>query len=133
MTRLVLLLAFAAALFWSLVAWGAWAFVDWFAGFAAGDAQPWLPPELAPLLATLGSLFAAAGFAGVIVVWLLGLAAILAAALFGLWVGGVMRTRPLHQLPPDRWIGRNERPSADPGKRLARVGLALLRGLLQRR
>ncbi len=132
MTRLVLALAGAGALLWSLLAWGAWAFVDWFAGLAAGDAQPWLPPDLAPLLSMLGGLLAAAGFVGVVLVWLLGLFGILAAALFGLWIVRVMRAPQPPAFPPDRWIGPNHRPAGEAADGLARAGFALMRRLQRR-
>lgn len=88
MRRLLSGLAVVVAVLWSLFAWGAYALVEWAGGLAATNADIVTGhPETVVLLSQAAGILTSFGLAGVVVVWLVGLAILLlvpvAARLFG--------------------------------------------------
>ncbi len=89
MRRLVSTLAVAAAVVWSLIAWGAHALLGWVGGIAAGNADLVTDhPETVVWLSSLAGGLTGLGLFGIVAVWLLGLALIAIVAGLLRWLIG---------------------------------------------
>lgn len=106
MTRLIWIVAGCALLVWSGFAWLGHGLVEWIAAFAGNNAgELTLGPDLAALLVWLANLLAAAGSVVVVLIWLIGCAAIMilaaiASRLLARRTPGLKRSA--YRLPPGR-------------------------------
>jgi hypothetical protein len=81
---------------WSLFAWGAYALVGWAGELAATNADLVTGhPETVVLLSQAAGLLTGVGLAGVVMVWLIGLALLLLVPVVARLLGD--RGRPLHR------------------------------------
>jgi hypothetical protein len=93
MKRLFTGAAVVLGVLWSLFAWGAYALVEWAGGFASANADVVTGhPETVVLLSQAAGLLTSLGLAGVVVVWLIGLAVLLLIPVAARLLGG---SRPL--------------------------------------
>ena len=96
MRRLLTGVAVVLGVLWSLFAWGAYALVGWAGGMASANADIVTGhPETVVLLSQAAGLLTGLGLAGVVVVWLVGLALLLLVPAAARLLGG--GARPLHR------------------------------------